>query len=501
MPDGRRTTAAASDVKSDAECDASTVKTDPEHYASSSVKPDAERVSLDDLLAAHSSFKSKKIYGKEPEAATTSGTFAAAREPTLTENTFTISGALFRMDNLEFLRSVQESLRHQIRFIYIDPPYNTGNDAHVYNDSYKRDEWLAFMRQRLELSRPLLTNDGSICVSIDDREMPYLRLMLDEIFGEENFVACIAYERSGSAGLGQAGVILNTKEYVLFYCLDKSSLTEIGYERPIDFEVMKRYNKILRVEGTRKLVDEIVAPSNQSVARLYEHENFVIEPISLRAFASRQEEIAMQYAENFDAIFRTQNVQKENTFQNGIIARLDKKSFYSLDYVPSRGKYKDEQKRLYYSNGELCAWLKDSATLVDDADSPKTSYSKAIVKRNKLTDFWSHKEIPKADLGNEGGVNFKRSKKPEHLLYRLIAMTTSEGDLVLDYFLGSGTTAAVAHKMKRKWIGVESGPFFEVITLTRLKNVIEGDQTGVSRMTGWHGGGAFAVLSSGRSED
>lgn len=455
MPDGRRTAAAASEVTSDALCD-----------ASSSAKSDAERVSLDDLLAAQSSFQNKNVYGKELEAAT-------------------VSGALFRMDNLEFLRSVQESLRHQIRFIYIDPPYNTGNEDHVYNDSYKRDEWLAFMRQRLELSRPLLREDGSICVSIDDREMPYLRLMLDEIFGEENFVACIAYERSGSAGLGQAGVILNTKEYVLFYCLDKSSLTEIGYERPIDFEVMKRYNKILRAEGTRKLVDEIVAPSNQSIARLYEHEDFLIEPISLRAFASRQDEIETQYAQNFDAIFRTQNVQKENTFQNGIIAALDKKSFYSLDYVPSRGRYKDEQKRLYYWNGELCAWLKDSAALVDDV----------IVKRNKLTDFWSHKEIPKADLANEGGVNFKRSKKPEHLLYRLIAMTTDEGDLVLDYFLGSGTTAAVAHKMGRNWIGVENGDFFEEVTLSRLKNVVDGDPTGISRLTGWQGGGRFGWIA------
>lgn len=391
------------------------------------------------------------------------------------------------MDNLEFLRSVQESLRHRIRFIYIDPPYNTGNEDHVYNDSYKRDDWLIFMRQRLELSRPLLRKDGSICVSIDDREMPYLRLLLDEIIGEENFVSCIAYERSGSAGLGQAGVLLNTKEYILFYCLDKSKLNDIGYERPIDYEVMKRYNKILRVEGSRKLVDEIFAPSNQSVARLYEHEGFLIEPISLRAFEARKEEIERQYAREFQSVFRTQNVQKENTFQNGIIARLDKKSLYSLDYVPSRGRYKDEQKRLYYWNGELCAWLKDSAALVNET----TCRTSMIVKRNKLTDFWSHKEIPKADLANEGGVNFKRSKKPEHLLHRLIAMTTDEGDLVLDYFLGSGTTAAVAHKMKRSWIGVEAGDFFESVTLARLKNVVDGDSTGVSRLTGWRGGGSF----------
>ncbi len=309
-------------------------------------------------------------------------------------------GVLLKGDNLEFLSLAQSFLRSQVRLIYIDPPYNTGNKEHLYRDSYERDEWLRYMEQRLSLSIPLLSDNGSICLSIDDNEMPHMRLLMDKLFGEKCFVACIAYERSGSAGLGQSGVILNSKEYILIYSKDKRSLNDIGYERPLDHATMKRYNKILAAEGTRRLLNEFEVGGN--VARLYGHANFSILSISLRNYLLRQDEVASQYIENFERIFRTQNVQKENTFQNRIIDGLEKNVLYSLDYVPSRGRYRGSNKTLYYWNGELCAWLKDSAAIAGDT----------IIKRNKLTDFWSHEEIPKADLANEGGVLFSRSKKP-----------------------------------------------------------------------------------------
>lgn len=392
---------------------------------------------------------------------------------------FEPSGLLVHADNSEFLKVAGESLKGQVRLIYMDPPYNTGNTHYAYNDSFHRSDWLHMMRGLLQQMMPLLTANGSICASIDDSEMPYLRVLMDEIVGEKYFVACIAYERSGSAGLGQGGAILNTKEYVLLYSLDKRDLNDIGYERPIDKEVMRRYSKVLVDEGTRVLIDEI--ETSGQVARLYRHENFRITSLSLRSFQERREQIDAQFAESFERVFRTQNVQKENSFQNSIIAQLKKDEFYSLEYVPSRGKYKGTEKTLYYWNGELCAWLKDSAFLTADG----------IVKRNKLTDFWSHSEIPKADLANEGGVLFSRSKKPEHLLHRLIGLTTDAGDLVFDPFLGSGTSAAVAHKMARRWIGTESGQHFFDGPLTRLKRVISGEQSGVSRLTKWQGGGHF----------
>lgn len=389
-------------------------------------------------------------------------------------------GIMLQGDNLQFLSMVGTDLTGKVRLIYMDPPYNTGNKNHAYKDRYERDEWLSFIEERLKLALPLLTDDGSICISIDDSEMPYLRVLLDGMMGEDNFVACVAYERSGSAGLGQGGVILNTKEYILIYSRDKRRLNAVGYERKLDLSMMKRYNRVLLECGKQELVDEFESSGN--MARLYKYNYNRMMTLSLRDFHDRRPEIEAQYISHFDKIFRTQNVQKENTFQNRIIAQLHKDFLYSLDYVPSRGRYKGQNKTLYYWNGELCAWLKDSSSIVDGE----------IIKRNKLTDFWSHGEIPKADLANEGGVLFSRSKKPEHLLYRLIALASDPNDLVLDFFLGSGTTAAVAHKMERQWIGVENGDFFEETPLARLKNVVEGDPTGVSKLVAWKGGGSFA---------
>jgi adenine-specific DNA-methyltransferase len=392
------------------------------------------------------------------------------------------SGVLIHDDNEQFLREYRHILSGQVRLLYLDPPYNTGYRLRSYNDRFERTEWLAMMRLRFNLVLPMLAEDGSICVSIDDSEMPYLRVLMDEVVGEKNFVSCVAYERSGSAGLGQSSAILNTKEYVLIYSFDRRQLNDVGKLRLIDKEVMRRYSKVLLHEGEREFVCEV--SGQMGAARLYKHNNVRIDSISIRKFDSRRIEIERIYRESFDAIFRTQNVQKENTFQNNVISRLQKDEFYSLDYVPARGRYRGCEKTLYYWNRELCAWLKDSSTLTADG----------IVKRNKLTDFWSHGEIPKADLASEGGVAFSRSKKPEHLMYRLIALCTSPGDLVLDLFSGSATAAAVSHKMRRRWIGVENGDHFNSCTLRRMQNVVEGEQSGVSKLLHWQGGGFFRYL-------
>ncbi|MBZ0186098.1 MAG: site-specific DNA-methyltransferase, partial [Candidatus Obscuribacterales bacterium] len=396
-----------------------------------------------------------------------------------------LDGVLVNADNRKVLAELQKTHRGKVRFIYIDPPYNTCNPDLLYDDSFERVDWLAYMKECLTAARELLGDCGSIAVSIDDRELPYLRILLDHVFSETAFVACIAYERSGSAGLGQAGIIANTKEYVLLYSLDRSRLYEVASEKPLDRQVMKRYNKVLVDSGRRELVEEFESSKSGNLVRLYKHEDCLIDTISLRSFESRYAEILAQYIDRFYSVFRTQNVQKENTFQNEIIGKLEKKVFYSIDYVPRRGKYKGEDKTLYYWNGELCAWLKDSSKLRGGE----------MVKQNKLTDIWTHADIPKADLANEGGVNFPRSKKPEHLLYRLISMTTRPGDLVLDFFAGSGTTCAVAHKMGRKWIGVDNGDFFHDCPLPRMRRVVFGEQSGVSRLAGWKGGGVFAYSS------
>ncbi|KKQ50723.1 MAG: Adenine specific DNA methylase Mod, partial [Candidatus Woesebacteria bacterium GW2011_GWD1_38_10] len=166
------------------------------------------------------------------------------------------------------------------------------------------------------------------------------------------------------------------------------------------------------------------------------------------------------------------------------------KGLYSVDYVPSRGKKKDLSVTNYYYNNGIFAWLKDSAILVGNK----------IIKQNKLTDFWPHADIPKADLANEGDVDFRRGKKPENLIKRMLDMASQEGDIVLDSFAGSGTTGAVAHKMKRKWIMVEIGTHAETHCIKRMKQIIDGtDQSGISKEVSWNGGGGFGYYELGES--
>lgn len=186
--------------------------------------------------------------------------------------------------------------------------------------------------------------------------------------------------------------------------------------------------------------------------------------------------------ENFDTVFRTYVIQKENEFQNELLAMMEKNSLYSVEYTPNRGKNKDKYTTLYYSNAELCAWLKDTAFLENGV----------IVKTTKLSNVWKNDEIPKANLGNEGGVTFPRSKKPEALIERILKLSTQKNDLILDSFIGSGTTCAVAHKMKRRYIGIEMGDHAYTHCKVRLDKVVDGsDQGGISKSVNWQGGGGY----------
>jgi adenine-specific DNA-methyltransferase len=389
-------------------------------------------------------------------------------------------------DNLLALKALEQEFAGKVKCIYIDPPFNTGQALEHYDDSVEHSLWLSLINERLQLLYQLLCDEGFLWIHLDNMELHYCKILLDEIFGRQNFVTQITYERSGSAGIGQGGFIVNTAEYILLYKKDKATPNELSSNRPLELETMKRYSKILASEGERTLVREFQSKSNGLPVKVYKHRGFEIKSISLRNYKQRQERIRIEYTENFQRIFRTTNPQKENSFQHEIISGMDKNALYSVDYVPSRGKYKDTPTTLYYANSELFAWLKDSALLVDNQ----------IVKANKLTDVWVHADIPKADLANEGGVDFRRGKKPENLLKRIIEFSTQPGDLVLDSFAGSGTTGAVAHKMKRRWIMVELGGHCHTHIVPRLRKVIDGtDMGGITSAVNWQGGGGFRYFN------
>ncbi|MCR5114024.1 MAG: site-specific DNA-methyltransferase [Acholeplasmatales bacterium] len=389
---------------------------------------------------------------------------------------------LIHGDNLLALKAIEQKFANRIKCIYIDPPYNTRNALEYYDDNREHSTWLNLMYPRLKILFNLLKDGGSIWVSIDDIESHRLRLIMDEIFGVTGFVADITYERSGSAGLGQGGLFVNNSEHILVYSKGVFQYNPVLGSSLLELKTMKRYNKVLKSEGQRELIDEFESKSNGSIVKIYKHSNFQIESISLKNFEKNEKEIRKEFLDNFEHLFRTNNVQKENEFQNDLMSRMEKTSLYTVDYVPSRGKYKNQKTTLYYYNSELFAWLKDTAYIEDGN----------IVKTNKLTTVWRHEEIPKADLANEGGVDFPRSKKPEQLIKRILEIATNPGDWVLDSFLGSGTTAAVAHKMKRKWIGIEMGEHAYSHAKYRLDRIIDGqDPIGVTKSCGWTSGGGY----------
>lgn len=393
------------------------------------------------------------------------------------ENNLIIKG-----NNLLALHSIKGQYAGKVKLIYIDPPYNTGSDSFSYNDNFNHSTWLTFMKNRLEIAKLLLSDNGTIFISCDDGEEAYLKVLMDEIFGRDNFINTITYERSGSAGIGQGGFIVDTSEFILAYTKNKHLLNfnEVLKSSLLDQQVMKRYNKFLSRAGEKTLINEFYSKSNGLAVKMYKHTNYKIESISLANFSENESVIRKKFFKEFDTIFRTTNPQKENSFQQGLLSKMDT-SLHSVEYTPSRGKYKNILTTIYYNNNEIFAWLKDSAT----------KESGSIVKQNKLSTVWSHAEIPKADLANEGGVELKRGKKPEKLLHRLIELATNENDLILDYHLGSGTTCAVAHKMNRRYIGIEQLDYGKNDGVVRLNNVIKNDKSGISKELGWQGGGSF----------
>lgn len=388
---------------------------------------------------------------------------------------------LIHGDNLLALRALEENFTGAIKCIYIDPPFNTGQAFEYYDDNIEHSLWLNLMYHRFLSMYKLLKEDGMLWVHLDDEEVHYCKIILDSIFSRGNFVSHITYERSGVAGLGQGGYLVNTTEHILLYKKGSLPIKNNLIYSELEPNIMKRYNRIITDYGTKVLVKEFVSKSNGKPVKVFRHVDFKISSISLKNIEANKTEIMKVYVENLNSIFRGNRVQKENKFQNDLIADMKKDGLYSVEYIPSRGKYENYETTLYYFNNELLSFLSDTASVVDNK----------VVKSQKMTTLWTHSEIPKADIAHEGDVYFPRGKKPEQLLKRILEMSSEPGDIVLDSFLGSGTTAAVAHKMGRKWIGVELGDHAYTHCAVRMKKVIEGEQGGISKLQNWQGGGGF----------
>jgi adenine-specific DNA-methyltransferase len=416
------------------------------------------------------------------------------------------SNLLIRGENLFALQGLLllPGFAGKIDLIYVDPPFNTGNESAAYNDTFEQDAWLSMMEERLMLAKSLLRPGGILAVHTDREEQPYLRVLLDEMLSRRNLIAQISWQRAPDRTLlGQGATMVNDcVEYITVYSNGpvREDLPIPKKEGPLSWKTLRSYSRTLQVSSLKTLADEFTDPGGNPV-RIFVHGSYSLEPVgaeNLRRAASASWD---GLKDTFPRMVRLTNQQKESTFQQELIRRMPLQGcLYSAEYVQTKGKYKGPRTR-YYLNGQVVLFLKDVARLEGGAGgggkgSKGGKRSSRIVRVSDMNNFWGDDEIPMTGIAREGGVALRRSKKPERLLHRIITAFSREGDLVLDFFAGSGTTGSVAHKTGRRWIMVDASEDAVSLALDRMKRVVDGrDRSGVTRQAGWKGGGGFRFWS------
>ncbi|WQY36596.1 site-specific DNA-methyltransferase [Helicobacter pylori] len=335
---------------------------------------------------------------------------------------------LIKGNNLIALHSLKKKFAKQVKCIYIDPPYNTGNDSFNYNDNFNHSSWLVFMKNRLEVAREFLSDDGVIFVQCDDNEQAYLKVLMDEIFLRENFVGCISWKQFHSVKNDAANFSKNI-EYILCYC--KNFSKNLISNEPFD------------KSNSYKLKDE--------------NGFYKLDPVWAKS------------GNNFSSY----------TFLNG------------KTWSPPSGTF------WRYSIGTLKDMEQNNRIVFNGKNPMAKRYLSEVAEGRKSSTFWDGSEVGYNLNGDAeikqlfNGNKIFNNPKPEALISRILEIATNENDLVLDFFAGSGTTCAVVHKMKRRYIGIEQMDYIETITKERLKKVIEGEQGGISKKCDFKGGGSF----------
>ncbi|MFR9876924.1 DNA methyltransferase [Corynebacterium striatum] len=363
---------------------------------------------------------------------------------------------LIKGNNLLALSSLLERYEGQVKCIYIDPPYNTGGDSFNYNDSFNHSSWLTFMRNRLGFARKLLCQDGVIYVHCDDNEQAYLKVLMDQVFGRENFIAS-APRKTG------AGAAANRANYVL--------------RRPYDFILIYGKEK-LQVQFTK------INKGTKSYPHKDEYGSYSLG--SLQATGSdayRENRPNLYYPIYADAAGVLSLERRGDSVQTILPDQVNGRDGR---WMWKREKFlEDKDRYLIFDGGKIRRKIyldpsKDQTVLQND----KAFFDESIYRN----------AVGTTDLNDLLGRGVFSNPKPEALIAKLLDLATKPGDLVLDFFLGSGTTAAVAHKMGRRYIGVEQMDYISSVTIPRLQKVIEGEQGGVSQAQEWKGGGSFVYF-------
>jgi len=342
-------------------------------------------------------------------------------------------------NNLLALKSIEDKYLNSVEMIYLDPPYNTQSDSFGYNDTFNHSTWLTFMKPRLEVAKRLLTESGSLWVSIDDNEAHYLKVLLDEVFGRGCFVASNVWQKRYSRENREA--IGDVHEYILVYS-----------KNPLLFK--ERRNLI---------------PINEKQAKVYRNPNNDPKgrwrPIPMTAQAGHAT------SEQFYEV--TSPSGKIFTPPDGRCWGIAKATYERLN----------AEGRIYFGKK-------------GDAQPNTIRYLSEVEGVTPWT-WWPSEEVGHTDEAKKemhslfGKLDTFESPKPERLLERIIHIATSPNDLILDFFAGSGTTAAVALKLKRRFITIEQMDYIDKFTVKRLRSVIDGEQGGISSGVNWQGGGSF----------
>lgn len=365
-------------------------------------------------------------------------------------------------NNLLVLSSLNRRLGGQVKLIYVDPPFNTESDSFRYNDKFNHSTWLTFMKNRLSAAKKLLKANGTFLVHSSSHEYPYLKVLMDELM--EKYLCTFHLKVRHPER-----ILTGDKEYndIIEYVLVYTENQEIGLPKIEEKKTNEDYvytveeldegeklvmgKKTVHVYTPDSYTVSKTAPSADNLKKISVRGSIREKNSSGRFYVKHLEDLEDQYPPN--TLFKVPGIGDD---------KLD----YRYFYLPPEGNINGG----YYQGKPQSS----STTL-----KPYPNFFDYEPQYNSVAD--------------EGGVGFRNGKKPEELLAFLIDIFTEEDDIVLDYFLGSGTTAAVAHKMGRRYVGIEQLDYIEDITIQRLKNVVSGDQTGVSRDLDWQGGGDFIV--------
>ncbi|SHH18750.1 adenine-specific DNA-methyltransferase [Flavobacterium micromati] len=369
---------------------------------------------------------------------------------------------IIKGNNLLSISSLLKTHRGKIKLIYLDIPYNTGGDGFNYNDSFSSSTWLTFIKNRLQIAKKLLTEDGLIFIQIDSSrnnknghigtpELPYLNVMLDEVFFRKNYIGMLHWKKKKQPSF--LSKIAGVMEVILIYSKNESNVAKL--------QIGKTTDTTKRIDNSDNKISEMLI--NKGI----------------------------KYMGDANTIIK-KGVYQNKTMSTEFLEDVEIKNGRVVNDFKAKAKFRTKQTELErFANLDLL-YITESNSFRRYKTEEEDNSGKTIT--DLLLD-WGQNQDATAELRllfdiKDDSKPFE-TPKPELLLHNIIECCTKENDIVLDFFVGSGTTAAVAHKMKRKYIGIEQMEYVNTIAVERLKKVINGEQGGVSKNVNWQGGGSF----------